>query len=473
MNQLEARQTLLVRAFESPLTPPWTEDDREWANREAMRAAGEGADAQHLLARRAGIALTRLQTRDPGVRAALVASAGIPVPWLWPLLAFVVGLAMDALGAQRTINLFALPLLGMLAWNLVVYAALAMHALRKLLGPAQDAARSGPVRQAIASLLAALQRGVQRLSGRVVSPAIERFLVDWWDLARPLHAARLATLLHLGAATLATGALTSLYARGVFFDYRAGWESTFFDAAAMHRAITWLLGPAAWLSGLALPNATEFAALRLPGGTGDGAARWIHLLALTVAGVVIVPRLLLAAMSGWQASRRARELPLPLDEPYFARLTRGLRGDTVTAQVLPYNYQAATSLRAGLQRALEQHLGTRVQLHWADPVPLGGEDALDARGPGLEGAAQTVLLFALTATPERETHGAFVQAMARRLSAGQELLVLVDESAFRQRFTGPDGATRLAQRHAAWRTLLKDIGHAPLFADLAHTEAAS
>ena len=37
MNESEACNTLLVRAFEAPLAAPWTETDRDWASREALR----------------------------------------------------------------------------------------------------------------------------------------------------------------------------------------------------------------------------------------------------------------------------------------------------------------------------------------------------------------------------------------------------------------------------------------------------
>ena len=52
-------------------------------------------------------------------------------------------------------------------------------------------------------------------------------------------------------------------------------------------------------------------------------------------------------------------------------------------------------------------------------------------------------------------------------SQSGELRVLVDESGFRRRFTGAEGATRLAQRRTAWERLLRDEGVEPLFVDLA------
>jgi hypothetical protein len=112
----------------------------------------------------------------------------------------------------------------------------------------------------------------------------------------------------------------------------------------------------------------------------------------------------------------------------------------------------------GLQRALERHLGTPVALSLAEPVTQGDEAQL-AAPPANAGA---VALLALAATPERETHGLFVQTLAAQAGGPGRVTVLVDESSFRLRF----GSARLAERREAWQRMLGDLGHAPVFADL-------
>jgi hypothetical protein len=73
-----------------------------------------------------------------------------------------------------------------------------------------------------------------------------------------------------------------------------------------------------------------------------------------------------------------------------------------------------------------------------------------------------VLLFALTATPEAETHGALLRALPQPPAA-----IVVDEADFRRRFTGAAGEQRVQQRRAAWQRLLADAGlPAPVFLDL-------
>ncbi|WP_128001013.1 DUF2868 domain-containing protein [Piscinibacter defluvii] len=299
--------------------------------------------------------------------------------------AFAAGAALDALPGGQRINLFAPPLLAMLGWNLAVYALL-------LVAVARHRSLTTPQR-------------------------------------------RLAAWLHAAAALLACGAVLSMYARGSFLEFRAGWDSTFFDAPALHRFMQWLFGPAAALGGITLPTLDEFAALRFSaGGGGERAARWIHLYAITLAALVILPRTLLAF-----AAARASEAPAP---------SAGAR----PLQVLPYSYQGAEALRAGLRAALERHVGGPVELQLA-PSLAQGEEA--------QAVAAEVLLLPLTATPEAETHGALLAALP-----APPALVLLDESGFRRRFAGPDGARRLEERRALWRSWLVSRHLPALFVDL-------
>ena len=462
MNESEARQVLLLRVFEDPVSPPWSTAERDAMSREAERELGEAASPQRLIAVRAALAMPRLLARDAPLRAAHAAT-GRP-GWLLPavlLIAFSVGLAIDSLGAAQRINLFAVPLLAMLAWNLVVYALLVTHALS---GERKANLSPGPLR-ALAARFAGLPHSPP--------PAIARFIADWARASAPLQTLRLAAMLHGAAAVLAIGALVSMYARGSFFEFRAGWDSTFFDAQSLHRLVGWMLGPASWASGITLPDAAEFAALRFSAGPGEVAARWIHLYAVTIVGVVVLPRLLLATWAGWAASRRASEFPLPLHEAYFQRLLTSQRAVPVAVQVLPYSYRLAPDRAAALRTVLAAECGGEPVVHLAEGVPLGGEADPERWLDAARGAANGLLvaLFPLTATPERETHGAFVAALAARLPAGARLIVLVDEAGFRQRF-GSNDAGRAEQRRDAWRSLLRPLGHEPRFADLASPEEA-
>lgn len=458
MNEAEARQTLLVRAFEDPLAAPWSAADRDVVSRESASACSEATPPDRLIAHRAALAVPRIVAREPLARAALVATTwpAWAAPGLW-LLAFGLGLAMDGLGNARHINLFALPLLAMLAWNLVVYVALAVNAMRSHGG--MDAPPW-------------LRRVRLPGTGRL-TPGLQRFVADWAGASLHLQAARLAGWLHTGAALVAVGAVVSMYARGTFFEFRAGWESTFFDAATMHRLVTWLLGPAAWASGVALPGPQEFATLRLSAGGGEIAARWIHLLAITAVGVVVLPRALLAALAAWRADRLARDLPLALDDAYFRHLLRGRGGPPRPVQVLPYSYQVPQDALADVQDAIEAVVGGAITLQLSVAAPMGDDDedaAPFALAPTGAPPAAVVALFAATATPERETHGVFMERLAAQAGPRTRLIMVVDESGFRRRFGGAEGSARLQQRRAAWEKLGLELGTTTVFAGAAAGE---
>ena len=68
MNEADARNALLIRAFETaPATPHWNEEDRDWASRSAAQIEGERAGAEAFVSRRAGLAAERLANRVPAL----------------------------------------------------------------------------------------------------------------------------------------------------------------------------------------------------------------------------------------------------------------------------------------------------------------------------------------------------------------------------------------------------------------------
>ena len=115
-------------------------------------------------------------------------------------------------------------------------------------------------------------------------------------------------------------------------------------------------------------------------------------------------------------------------------------------------------------------------MRFDSPVPYGNEDAW------VEGVAfsdQTdihVALFSLSATPERENHGWFADALRLRLHKerpGQRLVAVVDEGPFRRHFAGQSGLEeRVAERRANWEKLLKSFGTTALVMDIAAADPA-
>ncbi|URI07436.1 DUF2868 domain-containing protein [Aquincola tertiaricarbonis] len=475
MTEDEARRITLLRAFEAPLTPPWTEADAAAASAEAARTVGEAAAPARYLSTRANAGLQMLLPREPAAARLLRASRATRWPGLLLVAAAAaLGLATPALGESQRLNLLAPPLLGLIGWNLLVYAVLAAMALARGLGRGRAAAPTATADNTGAAptgagwlhrLLAApgwsRAAAAAGLAPAATDPpanalartALSSFTRRWAALAAPLWSARAAAWLHAAAAALVVGVLASMYLRGLALEFRAGWDSTFLSPAAVHTLLQAWLGPASALSGIALPGVDELARLRFSQGPGENAARWIHLHALTAAGLVLLPRLLLAAAAGLRARRLAADFPLPLDDAYSLRLLRSHRGQPLPLRVQPFGYRAPAASVEGLERVLRHSFGEQAQPQWALPLQEADE---------LAGPAPALLLFTLAATPERETHGAAA-------AAWPEARLLVDTAGFAQRF----GADRTRQRREAWLKMLAGLGRTPVFIDLQQPDLAA
>lgn len=471
MNEHCAREVTLLEAFETaePPSPHWSDADRAWADRVAREAVGPEASGEDFIEQRARHALQRLAPREPLALRVIGRSlqAGRWVLVLG-LIAFGVGLVADSVGGSRRINLLAPPLWGVIAWNVLVYLVVAGAALARL-------ARRRPTSPG------PLVRGLRRFSGmRERLPraaqagsagALQHFAALWSERSRPLAVLRTEGVLHAAAAALGLGLIAGLYARGLVFDYRAAWESTFLSAATAHGLVTTLLAPASALSGIALPDVAGFAGLRaVPGDPSAGApaAAWIHLLGLTLALVVVVPRLLLA---GWGAARIAmgsRRFALPLKAPYYQRLARLQRGAAARVGVWPYGLTPSPGATLGLQALLGESFGPRVAVQVAPTVAYGAED--EARIESEAGLTHVVALFDMNATPESENQGLFYTRVAAAAPAGARVIALVDEAAFLARFSTL--ADRVEQRRQAWRDWGRALGMTPVFVDLSAPASA-
>ena len=492
MNEARAREVLMLQAFETvqPAGPCWTDEDRAWATRLALQD-GAADSAEAFIARRAHHAMQRLLPREPAA-AKWHARRLWKGRWVaWAVLAgALLGVLADSIGSGQRINLLAPPLWAVLAWNLVVYGLLLGHALahlqmrptrpgglvrltqrllrigRGLPGAAGPSAGSS-ARSAARSAAKAAAKAAGQPAGNSHS-ALQAFAALWLRCTAALSAARAATLLHAASAALALGLIAGMYLRGLVLDYRAAWESTFLSADTAHTLLAALLAPAVALSGIALPDGAGFEALRAAhGGTAVGApaAPWIHLFALTLLLFVVLPRSALALAGAMRSRWLASHLPLPLTDAYFQRLTRQQQGAVAQVTVVPYAATPGAQAALGLRAVLAPVLGDGLQIHVAPTVAFGTEDDPVARLPLTAGSTLVVALFDLAATPEAENQGRFVQQLAARALAGADAVLMVDETAFRQRF-GAD-STRLAQRREAWRAFAETLGTLPVFADLA------
>ena len=61
-------------------------------------------------------------------------------------------------------------------------------------------------------------------------------------------------MLHLAAAATALGVIAGLHTRGLAFEYRASWESTFLGAEQVDALLSVTLAPGSWLTGIPVPD---------------------------------------------------------------------------------------------------------------------------------------------------------------------------------------------------------------------------
>jgi xanthosine utilization system XapX-like protein len=443
-----ARRLSLLRAVETDdgaAAGLWTPEDRQWATRLARDSAGAGAPPERVLAERAAHAAQRLRSRHPAVAAWLDQRTRLG-PWLLAagLLALLAGLLVDQIGASQRVNLLAPPVWLLVGWNLLVYVGMALQPLwPPAIGPA-------------------LRRRLQALWTPRSSGLMPQLQAQWMLQSAALNGARAALLLHLAAAALAAGVVAGLYLRGLVLDYRAGWQSTFLDAAAVHTLLAALLAPAQALTGITLPGTEALAALQLrPGQDAAGpAAPWLHLYAATLLLAVIGPRLLLALLAAWRVHRLSRRWTLPGHDTWLQQQLRVASG----GWVLPHAVPLAAASALGLRALLAPVLGDDLQLQPAVAVAHGDEDQPPPPPPG---TTLALLLVDATATPEDDVHGRLLQASA---APGLRRLLVLDEAAFVQRF----GATspRRAERRQAWQALAAAQGLPLLAADLARPAPA-
>jgi len=460
--------------------------DREQATRETLRSLGlsttdfetarPGRRHARALAERSRRLAGGLDQRYPVLRS-LLERVRWPA-WLTVLLllgALGAGVLLSALQEARRINILAFPFLGVIAWNLVIYLVLGAAWLRRisgLVGRAVMPARGRGLAAVAGRAVARPLRAIARRSGEVhaeLGRAVEAFVAEWARLSPPIIGARARRLLHLCSAVVALGLIAGLYFRGIVFRYEAGWESTFLGPSQVRDVLGVVYGPAARMSGVALPASTEaVAALRWDGAAGGGdAAPWIHLIAITLGLYVVIPRTAFA-VAGWLAELRSTYFSgIPPSLAGYARRVfgaagRGLRSAVVV--VRPYAYEPPAGTLAALQSMLARHLGRPVRLA-TQPMLHYGEETLASRpvtDPGAPPAEAHVLLFSLGATPENENHGlvvATVRDVVQRARPAPELLIVVDEAPYAARIGAePSYERRLDERRQLWRRFVAGYG---------------
>ncbi|MEO7855107.1 MAG: DUF2868 domain-containing protein [Rubrivivax sp.] len=463
-----AARVLWVRAVESTAQPSWSDADAAWATRTALRTVGSDAPDESFVVQRADAVLQRLVPRTPALAPPIdppgAGRRGMAM-WLAVAVGLLAGVLADRIGAGQRINLLAPPVWVVIVWNLLVYAGVLWHSLARkrsgLAGAVADALLRRWQRRTVKSVD---DRGGDTVTATAVWAA---FVPPWSRLASPLWAARMSLCLHLAAGALGVGLLGGMYLRGLVLDYRVGWQSTFLDAQTVQPLLSTLLAPATLLTAIAVPDVAGIQALQVPpgasasvAGANDSAAPWIHLYAAQLMLLVVLPRLALALAAALRSRRLANSIVLPLTEPYFRNLLVQQKGGNRRLRVWPYALPSDAARMLQLRALIERAFGTQAQLQVADAVAFGDEDDWHEE---IADGEQALVLFDLSATPEAENHGRFVQQLAAASAGtGAPVTMLIDEAGFKRRFA----ADRLQQRRQAWQTLADNVGGRAVFVDL-------
>lgn len=430
--------------------------------REASRAAGAPlpphpgrAREERFLAKRAEDLLAKVATRFPS--AGWLDPAKPPHPFwnpLWPLLllllAAIIGFFSNELGPEQRINILSIHLVGILAWNFLIYLREAILLFRKRSSGLiegwftkwQDGAAPAEVHADPEPAL--LERARQAFQKR------------WVNRSTPVYYARIKSWLHLAAIVLAASAIGGMYVRGLAREYTAVWESTFItEAEQLLPILKVILGPAVTLAGDSLPAPAELEALRGADASGENAARWIHWYALTIALFVLLPRATLSLFWRLKSRRLSAEFPYRETAPrYYSRLLATSSGTSRSLSILPYAITPDEGARAKLVRRLEDEVGAAVEANWLPAVSFGEEDAVPMETiREMPDDSELVPLFSFAATPERETHLEFYQTLSGLAPNPLRFLLLEAESFDRKGRDFADAADRRAGRLEAWRQL--------------------
>ncbi len=460
MDETTALAVTAVRAVETAdrNRSAWTDDDRAWASRAAAETVGAQASIATFVSRRALLAMERLRERKHPV--ARLARAWRWRPWVGTLVvlaAFIAGAATNAIGSAQRINVLYSPVAPLVVWNLVVYLLLVAGFIVHF----GDASEPGPLRRLVARAAGGL-RGARGHRDETTAQALTGFVADWRRRATPLYAARAARVLHFAAAAFAVGTLAGLYVRGLGLEYRATWESTFLEPSTVRAILAIVFAPGAWVTATPVPDVAHIAAIRAP--ASENAAPWLHLMAATLACIVIVPRIVLALLTAVLERHRARHLVDDFSDPYFQRLLRGFHEGSLTVVAVPYSFTPPAEASAALTAMLGRTLGGNVAVALAPAVSYGDEES-PLPAPAAPGALR-IALFNATATPEREAHGRFLAALAARPGPW---IALVDEAAFNARL---DDSVRRDARRMLWRALADEVRVPLVFVDLAQPDLA-
>tara|TARA_R110002096_G_scaffold397401_2_gene593324 strand:+ start:3160 stop:4623 length:1464 start_codon:yes stop_codon:yes gene_type:complete len=419
------------------------------------------SDENAFLAKRADILFLKITSRFSENNSWLHSS---PSPHRLAFITFAVfaiaaicGFLTNELGPDKRINILSFPLLGILGWSLIVYIREIILFFQKR----DQLFRDGWLAALIHFAIHPTRRQISSDNSPPdsLSSANTLFQHRWFELMTPVHGSRLKSVLHFAALILAASAILGMYFNGLANEYRAVWESTFFsDAGQLRPFLKFVLGPAAAMTGDAIPTISELASMRWTVGQsdspGENAARWIHWYAVTIGLFVILPRGVLGVIWKLKSLQLSRTLPYRETSPhYYEHLLAISSGTAKPVFIIPYILDPSNELRE-LTNSLEHHFQCPVEIDCLDTIPFGKED-LEPNVTVAENNS-VIPLFNFASTPEQETHLALYQTLLDA-SPNPVKFILLDPTSFDKKAAGfADSEKQRADRLEAWQRLFSD-----------------
>ena len=349
MKHDDAAAVVLVRAVEEVLPdaiPPEKLLD-------AHIAASDPSEGAEWLVRRAHYLIEHSLSPYTMILSRLQPAASA---WVCIGLATAIGLAANYLGPGDKIHVIWNPLVILILWNILIYVVLSVSSAfarsRETIAPANSTYHPRgssnfrgyrpsigerlilrPVLSWIFGSKAGLHEAGQNT--RRLHQVAQRFATLWWPLMRPVARLWFRRTMHLSSVGIAIGAIAGMYVRGLFFDYNVAWESTFVrQPETVAVILRYLLGPGAIVLGEPLP--TEASVAPLFTSSGDEAAAWIHLYAVSAIFFIVIPRGFLTLLTSTRLTRARRNLHLDLQAGYYAEVlekARNVRPKELEARV--------------------------------------------------------------------------------------------------------------------------------------------
>lgn len=418
------------------------------------REVGEQADFKKLLLTRAEGVLELLRSKSA---VPFKKPQGIPylaIGSVLAVLAFVGGILTNEFSVtDNRINLLSPPLLGVIAWNLIIYCWIATALVFN-----RGKSPVGYIRRTFASAVLKLQT-----RGSHGQEALVSFYGKWTEAELPLLRGRIAEILHFSAALFGLGLIASIGIHGWGTEYTVGWESTWLSdkPAAVLTFINLFYGMIpvnADLFNQLTPQVIESMKF---GADGQNAAPWLVQLFYIISLIVVVPRILLGLYAYAKARYIENHFPIDLDSVYYSNILRQWRGQTMLIQIIPFSYPLTDKVKDGIQKFASE-------LHPENSRCIFSEAQHEnTKLPEIPAGEQTevIAVFAMTSTPETEVQGRFIAELKQKALDSKALLrVVIDTSGFLARFANTP--QRIAERKKNWSNFLAPYGVSFAFVNL-------